>query len=185
MKRAGKLSMAFLTGGLIVLCMLTFASNAFSSGTPKFAYVANSGSNDISAYTIDSTTGALSLVIGSPFTAGYWPYLVAVDPSGKFVYAPNNHSNDISAYTIDSATGALSPVSGSPFAAGNAPFGLAVDPSGKFVYVTNLISDDIYGYTIDSTTGALSPVSGSPFAGRKRSCRAGGRSVGKVHLCGE
>ena len=36
----------------------------------KFAYVPNLGSNNISAYTIDATSGALTPVTGSPFSAG-------------------------------------------------------------------------------------------------------------------
>ena len=43
----------------------------------KFAYVANLGSNNVSAYTIDANTGALTMVAGSPFGAGSKPVGVA------------------------------------------------------------------------------------------------------------
>jgi DNA-binding beta-propeller fold protein YncE len=43
-------------------------------------YVANSGSNDISAYTIDPTSGALTPVAGSPFAAGVNPSSIRVFP---------------------------------------------------------------------------------------------------------
>jgi hypothetical protein len=46
--------------------------------TGQFAYVANEGSNNVSAYTIDSTTGALSPMAGSPFAAGTGPSSVAI-----------------------------------------------------------------------------------------------------------
>jgi 6-phosphogluconolactonase len=36
----------------------------------RFVYVANSMSNNISAYTINQTTGGLAPVAGSPFVAG-------------------------------------------------------------------------------------------------------------------
>lgn len=117
----------------------------------------------MSAYTINSTTGALSPIGGSPFAAGTRPYDVAVDPSGKFAYVVNNISNDVSAYTINMATGALSPVSGSPFSTGSAPISVAVDPSGKFAYVANNNSNSVSAYSINSATGALSPIGGSPF----------------------
>ena len=81
----------------------------------KFAYVPNFGSNNISAYTIDATSGALTPVTGSPFSAGRGPYAVAVDPSGKFAYVANLDSNNVSAYTINAASGALTRVKGSPF----------------------------------------------------------------------
>jgi 6-phosphogluconolactonase len=140
----------------------------------KFAYVANAGSHNVSghgfvsgnvsAYTIDPSTGALTPIAGSPFTAGVFPTSVAVDPSGKFSYVANNFSNNnVSGYTIDPSTGALTPIAGSPFAAGSLPASVAVDPSGKFAYVANEGSDNVSGYTINSD-GTLTPISGSPFA---------------------
>ncbi len=76
----------------------------------KFAYVANSGSSNVSAYTINATTGALTAVPGSPFAAGTTPVSVTVDPSGKFAYVANSGSDTVSAYTIDPAP-ARSPLS--------------------------------------------------------------------------
>ncbi|MBI3557110.1 MAG: beta-propeller fold lactonase family protein, partial [Deltaproteobacteria bacterium] len=76
-----------------------------SGTTPNFnyfIYVANQGSNDVSAYTINTSTGALAAVSGSPFTAGTNPFSVAVDPLGKFAYAVNGTTHDVSAYTINS-----------------------------------------------------------------------------------
>jgi 6-phosphogluconolactonase (cycloisomerase 2 family) len=92
----------------------------------KFAYVANGGSNNVSAYTINAATGALTPVAGSPFTAGSVPIEVAVDPTGKFAYVSNDGSDNVTAYAINAATGALAPVVGSPFAAGSVPYGIAV-----------------------------------------------------------
>jgi hypothetical protein len=126
--------------------------------------VVNNISNNVSAYTINSATGALSPVSGSPFPTGSAPVSVVIDPSGKFAYVANNISNSVSAYTINMASGALSPVSGSPFPTGSAPISVVVDPSGKFAYVANNNSNSVSAYTINSTTGALSPVSGSQFA---------------------
>src|SRR5262249_3690086 len=51
--------------------------------TPKFAYVTNFTTNDISGYVIDPTTGALTSV-GPAVAAGSNPASVAVDPSGRF-----------------------------------------------------------------------------------------------------
>ena len=68
------------------------------------------GSDNVSTYTIDATTGALKKVKGSPFAAGTTPYGVAVDPSGKFAYVANLGSNNVSAHTIDANSGALTPV---------------------------------------------------------------------------
>ncbi|MGA7092411.1 MAG: beta-propeller fold lactonase family protein, partial [Candidatus Cybelea sp.] len=94
----------------------------------QFAYVANYGSNDVSAYTINATSGALTPVTGSPFGAGTQAYDVAIDPDGKFAYVTNYGSNNVSAYTINATSGALTPVTGSPFGAGIQSLGIAVDP---------------------------------------------------------
>ncbi len=128
---------------------------------PKFAYVANSGSGNVSAYSI-SSSGTLVGVSGSPISAGMTPKAVAVDPSGRFVYVANAGSANVSVYGIDSSTGALTSISGSPFSAGTTPSSVAVDPSGRFVYVANAGSASVSAYTINSS-GALTNITGSPF----------------------
>src|SRR5262249_34504560 len=94
----------------------------------KFLYVTNNGSGNVSAYTIDATTGALTAIDANPgtvaidnFPAGTGPQSVTIDPSGKFAYVANNASNNISAYTIDPSSGALTALPSSPFAAGTGP----------------------------------------------------------------
>jgi 6-phosphogluconolactonase (cycloisomerase 2 family) len=126
--------------------------------TPKFAYVANSGSNNVSAYSINASSGHLTAASGSPFAAGMYPNWVVVDPSGRFAYVANSGSNSVSEYTINSASGALAAISGSPLAT-SSPVFVAVDPSGRFAYVGN--NSSITGYTINASTGALTAISGS------------------------
>jgi DNA-binding beta-propeller fold protein YncE len=70
----------------------------------KFAYVANSGSNDVSMYSINSTTESLTLM--GMIAAGLSPTSIAIHPSGKFAYVANSGSNDVSMYSIGS-TGTL------------------------------------------------------------------------------
>ena len=70
----------------------------------KFAYVVNSGSNDVSTYTVDGTTGALTS-LGTTGT-GLSPASIALHPSGKFVYVTNG-SNSVWMYNIDASTGTL------------------------------------------------------------------------------
>jgi Lactonase, 7-bladed beta-propeller len=87
----------------------------------KFAYVANQVSNNVSAYMIDASSGALTPIAGSPFAAGQSPISIAVDLSGKFAYVTNHGANNLSAYSINPVTGALTPIAGSPFATGLGP----------------------------------------------------------------
>ena len=121
----------------------------------------NEDDDNISAYAIDTATGALTPVRGSPFATGKVPLYVTVDPAGKFLYVTNTQSGDVSGYSIDSA-GSLTPVPGSTFRAGNTPAAITVDPSGKFVYVTDYSLNEIFAFTIEAS-GSLGPVSGSPF----------------------
>ena len=119
----------------------------------QFAYVANQSSNDISVFAIDSSTGTLSEIAGSPFAAtGTTPVAIAVDPNGKYAYVANNVSDTLSVYSIDAASGVLTAV-GSPVATHMAPVAVTVDPSDSYVFVANQASNDISAYSIDTSTG--------------------------------
>jgi YVTN family beta-propeller protein len=152
------------TGALTSIGMIAAGTGPASVAVDpagKFAYVANSYSNDVSMYTIDATTGALASI--GTIAAGTLPVSVAVDPAGKFAYVANwtgdNTDGSVSMYTIDATTGAL--ISIGSIAAGTSPFSVAVDPAGRFAYVANW-GDNTDGsvsmYTIDATTGALTPT---------------------------
>jgi 6-phosphogluconolactonase len=130
----------------------------------KYLYVSDFA-NGIDGFAINSTSGGLTAVPGSPFLTGSSVGGIAVDPSTKFLYVALLNNSQVAGFTINSSTGALTPMLQSPFAAGNTPFQAVVDPSGKFLYVSNL-NDSLGGisaYTIDPTSGALTPVAGSPF----------------------
>src|SRR5579859_6411500 len=59
-----------------------------SGKSRHFVYVANSGSDNVSAYVVDGD-GALAPVTGSPFAVGREPLGVAVDPVDRFLYVTN------------------------------------------------------------------------------------------------
>ena len=90
-------------------------------GSHYFAYVANFVSNNVSAFTINASSGALTAVAGSPFAAGAGPCSFSVDPAGKFVFVANNSSGNVSAYAINTSSGVLTAVAGSPFSTGTNP----------------------------------------------------------------
>jgi hypothetical protein len=66
---------------LIATLHLVGCGDGDASVSLRFAYVANNGSNDVSAFTIDATTGALTTVPGTPFVAGAGPDSVAITGS--------------------------------------------------------------------------------------------------------
>jgi 6-phosphogluconolactonase len=159
---------------------LTGSPGFTSSGSPgsfsvatdpagKFVYVANLGvyplHGDISAYSVNQANGVLTPVAGVPFSAGFGPSFIVLDPKARFAYVTNVISGDISAYTIDSGTGALSNILGSPF-----PFSvqsLAVEPAGRFLYGTR--AGGVEAFEINPSTGGLTRVPGSPFPGDTQS----------------
>jgi 6-phosphogluconolactonase len=157
---------AAVSGGLTPISGSPFAAGtqavASASALGKFLYVANYGSNNLSAFKIDQSTGALTPITGSPFAVGGGPFSVTVDPSGRLLYVGNSSSSNVSAFTIDPITGSLAAVAGSPFPTGSTPAGVAVSPSGRLLFVAN--GNGVSVYIIDPATGFLTAVPGSPFA---------------------
>src|SRR4051812_3592350 len=104
----------------------------------KYLYSANDGGT-VTAFSVNTSTGALSQISGSPFLAGTNPNSIVADPTGKFLYVGNSGSRDISAFSITASTGALVPiatfVAGASSASAGQAVGLAMHPSGKFLYV--------------------------------------------------
>jgi 6-phosphogluconolactonase (cycloisomerase 2 family) len=126
----------------------------------RFAYVANAGSNTVSAYTI-AANGSLAPIAGSPFAAGQYPYQLAVSPSGKFLAVGNVNGNSVSMYNINATSGALSPVAGSPFTA-TAPQSLTFDATGAFLYyVASQNSNNVLAFSVNATSGALVAIAGA------------------------
>ena len=122
----------------------------------KFVYVANSNSNNVSMFAINTETGALNFL--GRIAAGRAPQSVAVHTSGRYVYVANDCSDDVSMYTI-SASGILEPV-GTAYA-GTSPISVAVDPSGRFAYVVNVGSGDISMYTINPAVPRATALCGA------------------------
>jgi len=72
----------------------------------------------ISAFTIDSSTGALTPALGNPQSVAVHGS-ISIDPKGKFLLVPE--ISGVAVYAIDTTTGAINVVAGSPFSAGTDP----------------------------------------------------------------
>jgi DNA-binding beta-propeller fold protein YncE len=138
----------------------------------KFLYVPNAATNNISAFRIDSATGAPQTIPGSPFPAGGLPVFLAVDPDSRFAYATNTVSGDISAYRIASGTptvppGTLTPIQAYSFGLTAFPQGIAIAFGGKFCYVALSYNGQTRGaiqaFAINRSTGSLTAL-GPPAA---------------------
>jgi 6-phosphogluconolactonase len=134
-------------------------------------YVSDFLNDTVEGFSINSSTGGLTAVTGSPFLLGGTPPGAGgVSPfvsAGSYVYVTDVNAGAVSAFTYDSLTGALSTVAGSPFPAGDTPVHAVVAGSqNQFLYVSNLndSAGGISAFTIDFNTGALTPMPGSPYA---------------------
>jgi DNA-binding beta-propeller fold protein YncE len=150
-------------------------------GSEQFLYVTNpSASNDppnvatignISAFSIAPSTasipGALTPILGSPFTAatGVGPSAIAVDPGGKFVYATTTGStSSIWCFAITPTTGQLVAAAKSPFSLSAGGLFALFDPTGNYFYIGTQVGNGIAGYTYNPSTGAPTAIAGSPFS---------------------
>jgi 6-phosphogluconolactonase len=87
--------------------------------TGSYVYVANKGSNNISAFTLTPASGALAEVAGSPFSSGgQLPIALVADNSKKYLAVINSGDNsakgnaDLLLFSFDTTTsGKLNPIS--------------------------------------------------------------------------
>jgi 6-phosphogluconolactonase len=128
----------------------------------------------IYSFSINSATGALTAVPGSPFTLGSSPFSssgeITISPNGQFMYVPEiaqqSANTSMSVYAIDPAHGTfgLAPVSS---VTGTGKFGNLnlIDTSGQVLISRDSRSADLgyWSYLVDGSTGSLSLAAGSPF----------------------
>jgi 6-phosphogluconolactonase (cycloisomerase 2 family) len=106
--------------------------------------------------TINSTTGALSEILGSPFAVvGTTPSSITLDSTGSFLYVTNLGSANVSGFSVDANTGKLNALTKSPYTAGTNPsFSLI---RGTTLFVINPGSKNLSFFTINSD-GTLTAV---------------------------
>ena len=128
-------------------------------------YVVNDGSNTVSAYSINSTTGALTPMPFSPITlpVSVWN-TIAVHPRGSPLVVANN-ANDglVDSFVITPTT--ATPAAGSPYNMGTgvAGFSSRFSQNGDYYYVGGNMGTNIGGFGVDAATGVLTALAGSPF----------------------
>jgi len=75
----------------------------------KFLYVSNRGHNSMAVFSVDQTTGMLTL-IQNISTQGKTPRNFTLDPTGHWLIASNQESNSAIVYSVDQSTGKLAQV---------------------------------------------------------------------------
>src|SRR5579871_65017 len=152
---SGTIGMSGITS-VIVTCASNTGSNL------ELAYVTNSSPSTISGFTINTSTGALTLTPGSPYAGSGELFSIAIDPAKRFAFSVAT-SGYIIAFAIDPASGALLPLGGGPYFTGATPIAITVDPSSHFVFSANSGGNSISAFSI-SQSGILTEIIGSPFA---------------------
>ncbi|OLB35359.1 MAG: hypothetical protein AUH11_14770 [Acidobacteria bacterium 13_2_20CM_57_17] len=100
----------------------------------------------ISSYSIDASTGSLSLIPGAPFAATWLPIYLAISPDGKSVYAVDyggdysGNSPSLLTYSVDRESGVLTQLAGRALVqlpANNSSGSVAIDSTARFLFVTS------------------------------------------------
>ena len=139
------------------------SSSGGGSGSPgRNAYVAVPEANSIAAYRVDTNSGNLNRVLGSPFPGGTSPVAIVTHPSGNYIYAANQGSSDISLFKINHDTGELAEVMPRT-PAGLNPSAIALSAAGDLLFVANQTASTVSVYAVSSSDGTLTEAAGSPF----------------------
>jgi len=127
----------------------------------QFLLVSLAEAAKVAAFAIDSSTGELTQIPGSPFAVGNGPNTLVVDASNH-VFVMNAADHTVSAFNLGS-NGMLTAI-GSPASVGTASGGMALYSSASAVelFVADTTASAIWTVTVDPTTGGLTP-SGQPL----------------------
>jgi 6-phosphogluconolactonase (cycloisomerase 2 family) len=89
-------------------------------------YLTQPTRDTIAGYTIFGNTGALKLLLNSPFAASGAPIAIDFDLSSHFAYTANSSDDSVSVFLVDQKTGNLVPTRLGPFQAGSHPMAVTV-----------------------------------------------------------
>jgi len=115
----------------------------------RYAFAANGAGGGVCNYSVNPSTGDLTLISSALNPGGSGAVAIALNPAGTVLLTANNLSNNVTAFAVAS-DGTLLPLSGSPVAVGQGPSDVMVDPSGTYVYVTNSMENTLSLFKISS-----------------------------------
>lgn len=123
---------------------------------PTYVYVANSGSSDVTGYSINGASGSLTAMPTSPFAFASAPQGISTDLLGRWVFTADFMASKMSQGVIASG-GSLQNIQDFSMTAGSitSPESVAVDMSGRFLFVP-ANSGALMDYVIDPANGTLS-----------------------------
>ena len=132
----------------------------------NFVYLAYWGLGEVYAYAVDSNSGGLTPVSGSPFAvndgtiggpASQDPVALAVAASGNYLYAPDGDGS-VSMFSVASATGALTAMNYYYADTGNGGGPMVIDSAGTQAYMQCTGNGWVAAYSINAATGTLNQI---------------------------
>lgn len=126
-------------------------------------YAINDGSNTVSAYSINTSTGVLTPLPFSPISlgSGNWA-TIAVHPTGSPLIIGDRVGARVASYSITPTTATAA--AGSPYSTGTAfPLSSTFSTDGNFLYAGGASGNNFAGFSVNSGTGVLTALAGSPF----------------------
>jgi DNA-binding beta-propeller fold protein YncE len=143
--------------GIAPTGLLAALATTSNPGRENFLYVANTGSNTISAFSVCALAsqncvtpdGSLTPVAGSPFSAALGPVAMTLALDGSYLFAIDRQSNQISQYKASTGTGVLTISSPAAVSSG-------VNPTGMVVLKGSGTDTDSLDYAFVVNVGAAS-----------------------------
>lgn len=138
------------------------SSSGGSTSGGDYVYIANQTTGTLSAYSVGS--GALTAISGSPYSLGFAPNAVAVNPANTVVFVSGTNSGIgfIDAFSIGSS-GSLTLLAQNNVSLGD-PISLVVSPDGQWLIGLDGNGLTIDEYQINSSTGQLTLATGAAYS---------------------
>jgi 6-phosphogluconolactonase (cycloisomerase 2 family) len=152
-----------LIAGFALVAALAMAAgcgptNNLPELTGEYAYVANTADGSISVFSIDTTTGALTLIEQVSVKPGFRVFGLALHWSNEFLYATIDDASEVEEFDIADGTysGQIFLHNG-PYTAANGPRAVALNSNGTFLFATNYggTAQVVSQYLVDQSTGVL------------------------------
>ena len=137
------------------------SSSSGGSTSGDYVYVANQTTGTLAAYSVGS--GALTAISGSPYTLGFAPTAVAVNPADTIVFVAGvaNGVGLIDAFSIGSS-GGLTLLTQNNVGLGD-PISMDVSPDGQWLIGLDGNGLTIDEYQINSSSGQLTLATGQTY----------------------
>src|SRR5258708_26553991 len=140
-----------------------------TAAAAALAFVTNFNDAQVSSFTRNTSTGALTHTGQVTAGAKHGPRGLVASPNGNFLYVANINDDKIYEFSVDQTSGTLTPLSTASVSNGNAsaPDELAINSAGSLLWVTGR-AGTVTSYAVNTTTAQLTKkrsidASSTPF----------------------